>query len=501
MQDRAAGILLHVTSLPSPYGIGDLGPSARAFVDFLADARQKYWQILPLNPTSPACGNSPYSSLSALAGSTLLLSPDLLVEDGLLGRSALEETGPFAGSRVDFPAVQAHKEKLLDQAFRTFRRSGRGAARVAFEEFCERQAAWLEDYCLFVAIRQRLDGRSWSRWPVELRDREAGALRTVRAERREELEREKFGQYLFARQWDALRAHCRARGVRVIGDLSIYVNFESADVWAHPELFRLGTDRRPEAVAGVPPDYFSATGQLWGNPIYRWDRLQATGFAWWIERIERNAQLFDALRIDHFRGLVAYWEVPAGEDTAVNGRWVAAPHEALFAALRARVPDFPVLAEDLGFITPDVQAVLDRLGVPGMKVLLFAFMDGSPRSPYLPHMYPRNCAVYTGTHDNNTARGWFEREATPAQRRSLLRYLGRDVPAEEIAWALVRLAMLSVANTALLPMQDVLGLDERARMNRPGVANGNWEWRLSPHQLSPDVAAKLGELTELSGRA
>jgi 4-alpha-glucanotransferase len=335
---------------------------------------------------------------------------------------------------------------------------------------------------------------------VELRDREPAALRAVAADSQEDLDREKFGQYLFARHWQALRDYCRARGVRVIGDLPIYVNFDSADVWAHPDLFRLGPERRPEVVSGVPPDYFSATGQLWGNPIYRWDRLRESGFQWWIERIRRNAELFDALRIDHFRGLVAYWEVAASEATAVRGRWVEVPTDELFAALRSRVPAFPFIAEDLGLITPDVQDARDRLGLPGMKVLLFAFMDRSPRSPYLPHMYPRNCVAYTGTHDNNTARGWFERELSPEQRGHLDRYLGHEVTAEGVPWALIRLALLSVADAAIVPMQDVLGLDERARMNRPGVGDGNWEWRLSPGDLTPGLAARLRDLTELSGR-
>ncbi|MFB3817748.1 MAG: 4-alpha-glucanotransferase [Candidatus Methylomirabilales bacterium] len=498
MHDRTAGILLHLTSLPSAYGIGDLGPAAHAFVDFLAAAGQRYWQILPVNPTSPARGNSPYSSLSALAGNALLVSPEFLVRDGLLPASALEPPPRFPADRADCAGASAYKAKLFEAAYGTLAASR--AERAAFEAFCRSHAGWLDDYCLFVVIKRQHAGRSWSDWPVELRDRRASALRAVAAHSGEELEREKFSQYLFARQWQALRDHCRARGVRVIGDLPIYVDFDSADVWAHPELFRLGPDRRPEVVSGVPPDYFSATGQLWGNPIYRWDRLRATGFQWWVERIQRNAELFDALRIDHFRGLVAHWEVPASEATAVHGRWVEVPTDELFAALRGRVPDFPFIAEDLGLITPDVQAARDRLGLPGMKVLLFAFMDRSACSPYLPHMYPRNCVVYTGTHDNNTARGWFERELSPEQRRYLGRYLGCEVTAEQVSWALVRLAMLSVADTAILPMQDVLGLDERARMNRPGVGDGNWEWRLSPAELTPDLAARLRELTEISGR-
>jgi 4-alpha-glucanotransferase len=498
MDDRASGILLHPTSLPSPHGVGDLGGAAYRFVDFLADAGQRYWQVCPLNPTSPHCGNSPYSSLSAFAGNTLLISPERLVEEELVPPSALDASPRRRGGGCDYPAAIGYKEKLLDEAYRTFRSAGRDGSR--FQDFCRAHAAWVEDYALFVVVKRLQSGRPWNRWPGPLKDRQPAALDAVRAEFAEDLEREKFFQYLFTRQWSALREHCAARGVRVIGDLSIYVSLDSADVWAHPELFLLAEDKSPEYVSGVPPDFFSPTGQLWGNPIYRWDRLEATGFRWWLDRIEHNRRYVDALRIDHARGLVSYWQVPAAAETAMQGEWVRAPAEAFFAALRARFPDFPLIAEDLGLITPDVRTVLDRLGLPGMRVLLFAFFDDSARNPYLPHMYPRNCVVYTGTHDNNTARGWFEQELSPEQKRRLHRYLGREVPAEEIPSAMVRLAALSVADLAVFPLQDVLALGAEARMNVPGVAQGNWEWQLAAEQLTPVVAATLRELTALSAR-
>ncbi|HTU00646.1 MAG TPA: 4-alpha-glucanotransferase [Candidatus Sulfotelmatobacter sp.] len=498
MQERGAGILLHPTSLPGPYGIGDLGPSAFAFADFLAGCRQKYWQALPLNPTSPAYGNSPYSSISAFAGSPSLISPDRLVEEHWLPTSALRGRPPLPEGRTDYAAAMAFKAPLLEQAYRLFRTDDDHAE---FDGFCATQASWLEDFALFVVIKRRQRGTCWNRWPADLRDREPAALRTIQAECRDELDRERFLQYLVAMQWGRLKQYCNSRGIRLIGDLSIYVNLDSADVWAHPELFKLNDDKTPQFVSGVPPDHFSKTGQLWGNPVYRWDRLQETGFQWWIQRLEHNVQLFDALRVDHFRGLVAYWEVPAAETIAVNGRWVKVPSEAFFAALLARFPGFPVLAEDLGYITPDVRATLDRLGLPGMKVLLFAFSADEPNHPYLPHVYPRNCIVYTGTHDNNTSRGWFEKEASPEDRKRLFSYLGRDVPVEEISWAFVRLAMLSVADTAIIPMQDLLGLGDEARMNRPGNSQGNWEWRFAPDRLTPALDARLRELTRISGRA
>ncbi len=495
---RRSGILLHITSLPSPYGIGDLGPGAYAFVDFLAGTRQTAWQVLPLNPTNPVYGNSPYSSVSAFAGNTLLVSPDLLLEEGFLSRKDLEPVPSFPKDRCDFPAVIFYKERLLEQAYQHFIKNGK--ERGAFESFCSENGSWLEDFSLFILIKKHHAGKIWHEWPHELRDRAPKFLEAVKTEYFSELEKEKFWQYLFFKQWYLLKAYCEEKCVQLIGDLAIYVSLDSADVWATPGFFKLDEEKRPVFVSGVPPDYFSATGQLWGNPVYRWDVLRRSGYQWWVERIAHHLRLFDFLRIDHFRGLVAYWEVPAKEETAINGKWVKVPVGDFFTTLRKHFPSLPIVAEDLGLITPDVRKVMHRFGLPGMKVLIFAFTENNPAHPYLPHTYEKNCLVYTGTHDNNTVRGWFESEASPEDRERLFRYLGGEVPAKEIHWALIRLAMMSVANLVVIPMQDVLGLGDEARMNRPSVAQGNWEWRVLPERITERMSQRLLEMTETYGR-
>ena len=499
MHRRGSGILLHMTSLPSPYGIGDLGPGAYRFADFLAHAKQGYWQVLPLNPVNPGCGHSPYSSISAFAGNTLLISPELLHEDGLLSWEEIESRPVFPQDRCDFARVLPYKEALFERAWQRFQATGKDADR--HEAFCLENAGWLEDFALFVVLRNRFQGRVWSEWPVELRDRQPEALQAIRKECRSELEKEKFLQHLFFKQWRALRAYCHRRGIQLLGDLAIYMSFDSADVWANSGLFKLDEAKRPAFVSGVPPDYFSETGQLWGNPVYRWEVLRETGFAWWIERLAHSFALFDVIRIDHFRGLVAFWEVPAGEKTAVRGRWVEAPVQEFFAVLMRRFFHFPVIAEDLGVITPDVREVLHRFEFPGMKVLVFAFDRDDPMHPYLPHTYEKNFVVYTGTHDNNTIRGWFDGEAAPEEKWRLFRYVGREVPANEVHWELIRLAMMSVARMVIVPMQDILGLGGEARMNRPSVADGNWDWRMSPEPIAPEVMWRLLEMTEIYGRA
>jgi 4-alpha-glucanotransferase len=498
MDKRGSGILLHITSLPSAYGVGDLGPEAYKFADFLAQAKQSYWQILPLNPTNPVYGNSPYSSFSAFAGNPLLISPDLLLEETLLSRGDLEPIPRFPETRCDFPEAIRYKEKLLELAYRHLNQCGKGWE--PFEAFCLENSSWLEDFSLFVVLKERFEGRVWNQWPKELRDRNPDSLSVVKKECHDQLEKENFCQYLFFKQWQSLRAYCQEKGVYLFGDLSIYVSFDSADVWANPGLFKLNRERRPASVSGVPPDYFSKTGQLWGNPVYRWNVLKKNGYQWWRERIAHNMRLFDALRIDHFRGLVAYWEIPAGEKTAIHGRWVKVPVKDFLDTLYKHFPHLPIVAEDLGLITPDVRRVMDRFALPGMKVLLFAFGEDHPMHPYLPHTYEKNFLVYTGTHDNNTVRGWFEGEASPEDRRRLFRYLGREVPLQEIHWALIRLAMMSVARSVIIPMQDVLGLGGEARMNRPSIAHGNWEWRLLPGQIPPMVLERLLEITETFGR-
>ncbi len=499
MRKRGSGILLHITSLPSPFGVGDLGPSAYRFADFLADARQSYWQVLPLSPTLPVYGNSPYSSVSTFAGNTLFISPEALVADGFLSGSEIESRPAFPEGRCDYEGAAAYKERLLRLAYDGFVKSG--SDREGFDCFCEEQASWLDTYALFVSIKRRMEGRSFCDWPPELRDRVPDAIEAHRAESAAEVEREKFGQYLFFRQWTALKKHCNERGVQLIGDIPIYVSYDSADVWANAGIFKLDGEKRPLTVGGVPPDYFSATGQLWGNPVYNWDALRQTGYAWWIERLRHTLALLDVVRVDHFRGLVSFWGVPANEKNAVNGRWADVPAHDFFSRLSKRFFSLPIIAEDLGIITPDVREVIEEWGFPGMKVLLFAFGEDNPMHIYLPHTYGRNCVVYTGTHDNNTARGWFEREAGPGEKERLARYLGKEVRAGDVHWDLVRLAMASVAQMAVFPLQDILGLGAEAQMNRPSVALGNWGWRLAPGQLTAGVADRLRALTVTYGRA
>ncbi len=497
MKRRASGILLHITSMPSAYGIGDLGPEAYRWADFLAETKQGIWQILPLNPTDLAHGNSPYQSVSAFAGNPLLISPELMVRDGLLAEADAESRLDVPKGRVDYPVTVAYKEGLFNLAYERFRQRSHVPE---YERFCAENAPWLDDFALFMALREHFPGKAWTEWPREVRDRHPGTMESLKDELHDALEKARFLQYVFFEQWHSLKVYCNHRGIQLFGDIPIYVIHESADVWANPGLFVLDDERRPAVVAGVPPDYFSETGQLWGNPVYRWDVLRKRGYGWWIQRVEHNCKLFDLIRVDHFRGLVGYWVVPAGESNAVNGNWIEAPAGDFLNTLLRRFPQLPIIAEDLGVITPDVREIMHRFELPGMKVLLFAFGEDLPTNPYIPHNLPRNCVLYTGTHDNNTARGWFEREATPEIRQRVFAYLGREVPADDIHWELIRLAMMSVANTVIVPMQDILGLGEEARMNRPATTEGNWRWRLSPGQLTAPIADNLREMTELYGR-
>ena len=494
---RRSGILLHISSLPSPYGIGDLGPAALEFADFLSDTRQTLWQVLPLGPTDPAWGNSPYNSTSAFAGNHLFLSPDLLCEDGLLKRDEARSLALPAKGRADYAAVIGNKERLIDLCFA---RWAAGRPEPGFERFCETNSGWLDDFALFVAIKRHVGGLDWGRWPAPLKKRDKRSLEKAATDLATDVMREKFSQFQFHRQWSSLRRHCGSRGIRIVGDIPIYVSYDSADAWSNPSIFKLDSEGAPLGVAGVPPDFFSETGQLWGNPVYRWDALKRTDYAWWIARMAHALEQCDIVRIDHFRGFAAFWEVPAGEATAVNGEWVKGPGEDLFEALCKRFPHLPIIAEDLGVITPDVKAIMRRFGLPGMKVLLFAFGSDDPRQPYLPHNYQSDCVVYTGTHDNNTVMGWFENEATPEEKTRLLRYLGHNGPTD-LNWEMIRLAMMSIANLAILPMQDVLGLGQDSRMNLPSVSDGNWGWRLVPGQISSEVRARLLEFTGTYGRA
>ncbi len=498
MKDRGSGILLHLTSLPSPFGIGDMGPGAYRFADFLTGSRQRYWQILPLNPTNPTHGNSPYHSMSAHAGNPLLISPEFLMQDGLISQEDLSALPDFSRERVDYPAVLAGRENLFDKIRVRFQDRKRDPD---FEAFCVRHAGWLNDFSLFVALKGHFNYSPWTEWPIALRDRHPQALREAEAELRDAIERERILQFIFFRQWNALKSYCNERGVQIIGDIPIYVVHDSVDVWTHPDQFKLDSRKNPRVVAGVPPDYFSETGQRWGNPVYRWDVLKEKGYEWWFRRISHNLDLFDLSRIDHFRGFVGYWEIPAMEKNAINGQWVEAPAMHFFSHLTEKFPKLPIIAEDLGVITPDVREVMERFGFPGMKVLLFAFGDDLATNPYVPHNHIKNCVVYTGTHDNNTTRAWFEKEASPEERGRLSRYLGRNPGVENIHREMIRVAMMSVADRVILPMQDLLGLGEEARMNRPGKNKENWQWRLLPEYLTEERMNELRELTEIYGRA
>ena len=498
MNQRGSGILLHISSLPSPFGIGDLGPGAYKFVDFLAGAKQHYWQILPLNPTDLDHGNSPYHSSSAFAGNPLFISPELMVRDGLLTRDDLEPAPKFRDDKVDYEALVPYKTGLFHRSYQRFKNQ---QDQGEYRDFCQENAHWLDDFALFSALKPHFQGKVWSEWPDDWRERKPAALEEAERELHERVQQGKFHQYIFFRQWQDLKKYCVEKGVHILGDIPIYVIHDSADVWVHPELFNLDAKKRPITVAGVPPDYFSETGQLWGNPVYRWDVLKERGYDWWLQRIRTNLKRFDTIRIDHFRGFVGYWEVPAKEKTAVNGKWVQAPAEDFFRVMLEKIPHASIIAEDLGTITPDVIEIMERFQFPGMKVLLFAFGDDSATNPYTSHNHVKNCLVYTGTHDNNTVRGWFEGEATGADKTRLFNYLGREVTGEEVHRDLIRLAMMSVADRVIFPMQDILGLGEESRMNRPATTEGNWQWRFQSNQLTPSQVRELLELTEIYGRA
>jgi 4-alpha-glucanotransferase len=497
---RGSGILLHPTSLPGRFGIGDFGPSADAFLEFLTETGQGWWQILPLGPTG--YGNSPYQSHSSYAGNRLLISPERLREDGLLTAAEWAKVPDLPADRVDFDAAAEAKDRLCAAAFRRLDPDDAG-----FAAFREANASWLEDFALFMALKAEHGGRAWTEWKPALARREARALAAARKRLDERVRLVQFEQYQFDRQWRRLRAECRRRGIGIIGDLPIFVALDSADVWARPELFQLDAHGRPMVVAGVPPDYFSETGQLWGNPLYRWEVHAAEGFAWWVARLRATLDRVDLVRLDHFRGFEAYWEVPAGAPTAAGGRWVPGPGAAFLQAVRDALGGLPLIAEDLGEITPPVEALRDRFELPGMKILQFAFGNESNAGKYLPYSFPHHCIVYTGTHDNDTTVGWFT-AADPSstqsgseiieEREFVLRYVGTDGRA--IHWDLIRLAHASVADTAVVPLQDVLGLGSEARMNTPGVATGNWGWRFRAERLGPEPRRRLAEMTALYGR-
>lgn len=491
---RASGILLHPSSLPGDYGIGDLGPQAYAWLDFLDRARCGLWQVLPLGPTG--YGDSPYQCFSAFAGNPYLISPEALIQDGLLEQSDLAGAGQFSPQRVDFGQVIPWKLAVLDQAYARFAQGGRPELESAFARFRQEQAAWLDDFALFMAIKEAHGGASWTTWAPALRGRQPEALEAARRQYTLAVERQAFRQFLFFRQWLGLRRYANSHGIRIIGDAPIFVAHDSADVWAHPELFWLDLRGRPKVVAGVPPDYFSPTGQLWGNPLYRWEVHQAQGYRWWIERIRAVLGLVDLVRLDHFRGFCAYWEVPGKAKTAEKGRWVKAPGMDFFRALQADLGELPIIAEDLGVITPDVVELRETFGLPGMKIFQFAF-GGGPQDPFLPHHYPFNCVAYTGTHDNDTVLGWYQR-VPESEKAFYRRYMNRD--GSQVAADMLRGVWSSTAGMALAPLQDFLNLDNAARMNYPGNPSGNWTWRMPGTALSEALLAELRELNYLYER-
>jgi 4-alpha-glucanotransferase len=491
---RKSGLLLHPTSLPGRWGIGDLGAAAYTFVDFLAGAGQQLWQVMPLGPTG--YGDSPYQGFSAFAGNPLLISLDLLIEEQLLAPEDLTDLPAFSDARVDYGAVIPFKLAALQKAFDRFKRVATNEQRQALATFRTEQRTWLADYALFAALKEQHGGANWNTWAPEIARREPAAVGKWSSQLSAQTEFHAFMQHQFFRQWMSLKRYANERGIQIIGDIPIFVAYDSADVWANREIFELNDEGHAIAVAGVPPDYFSATGQLWGNPLYRWDVLAGQGYRWWIERFRTTLTLVDIARLDHFRGFAAYWEVPANEETAINGRWVPGPGAALFEAVRDALGGLPIIAEDLGVITPDVEQLRDELGFPGMKVLQFAF-GGDPDDIYLPHNYQPHCVVYTGTHDNDTTLGWWH-AFQPHERRNVQIYLGRD--GADISWDFIRLALASVAELAIVPMQDALSLGSAARMNMPGQAGGNWGWRYTPDMLTSELVERLRELTAVYGR-
>jgi len=506
--ERSSGVLLHPTSLPGKFGAGDLGPEAYRFADFLASARQRIWQVLPLGPTG--YGDSPYQSFSAFAGNPLLVSLEKLADGGDLSPDDLQHCPDFADTGLDYGWVKQYRRPLLKRAAQNFLERASAPRREEYESFCRKSAAWLESYALFMALKEAHGGEGvWTQWEPEIAARQPQAIRSWTERLADKIEFQKYVQYQFFKQWSELKAYCQELGIRMMGDIPIFVAHDSADVWSRPDLFFLDEDGNPSVQAGVPPDYFSATGQLWGNPLYRWGAMAAEGYSWWIERLRSTLRLVEMVRLDHFRGFEAFWEVPGKDITAVNGHWVKAPGRQLFEAVRDALGDLPIVAETLGVITPEVEALREHFGFPGMGVLQFAF-GVDPQAPeFMPHNYPRHFVVYTGTHDNDTTLGWWTnsnpanstrtRDNIRREREFALKYLGTD--GREMNWVFIRTILASVAGVAITPLQDVLGLGTEARMNLPATRSGNWRWRFTRKQLRPEIASRLRELTEIYQRA
>ena len=494
---RSSGILLHITSLPGEFGIGDIGPEAYDFIDFLADSGHKYWQLLPLNPTDGIYSHSPYSSHSAFAGNPWLISPELLARDGFIELHDFPPPSGIKAEKVIFDTVVKYKEKIFDAAFKNF--SDRKIFEEEFAQFCKEHAHWLENYSLYLALREKYEKANWVDWPSELRDRKSEAIKAAKTELSEKIKKEKFIQFLFFSQWKRLSIRAHKKDIKFFGDVPFYVNHDSADCWANPEFFKLDERKNPTHISGVPPDLFSKTGQLWGTPVFNWKNLKLQDYNWWISRLRQNLLLFDVVRLDHFRAFSAYWEVPAGEKTAINGSWKETPGSDFCSELQKEFPQMPFIAEDLGSLDQPVFDLLKEFNFPGMKVLQFAFGDPNRQNPYLPYNHLPNNVVYTGTHDNNTTRGWLQ-EAENGEKEHLENYTGMKVTFENVASILHRMALQSVAALAVTPLQDIANLGKEAIMNVPGSTEGNWSWRIRKEDFPTGRTKELRKLNDLFGR-
>lgn len=497
---RFAGVLAHISSLPGKYGTGDLGDEAYRFANLLQENGQSYWQILPFNPIGKGYAWSPYSSVSAFAGNTMFISPDLLVRSQLLHSDMLKKVKFSESSKSDFGKAISFRNLISDEAFTSFFCSDRPSLHAGFEKFCSDQEFWLHDYALFNLLKREYKNLPWNEWPRKFRDRQKKSLDEFSTSFESDLKKEKFMQYLFHNQWAALKGYCNNKGIKLIGDMSFYVNYDSAEVWSHPEYFRLDGSKTPVTVAGVPPDYFSETGQLWNMPVYDWTRMKKDSYKWWINRIKRNMELCDLLRFDHFRAFSEYWEVPFGEVTAINGKWTSGPGQDFFEIVKKVYPGMPFIAEDLGSIDEKVYRLRDDFGLPGMTILQFAFGDDTPGSGYIPHNFSPNCIVYTGTHDNNTTKGWYLSELGEKSRREASEYVGHDIDEDTCHEDFIRMAYASVARIAIIPIQDLLGLDESARLNKPSTSENNWTWKMKSGQMENIFNAKVRRMVRLYGR-
>jgi len=497
MHKRGSGVLLHIVSLPSPYGIGDLGPSAFQFADFLSQSRQCFWQVLPLNPTGPEHDFSPYSSFSTHALNPLLISPDVLYEEGYIQKSDLVTFTDINPHKVSYKKAFQYKNKLLKQAFSISYNRGLNSE---FELFCHQHQKWLDEHALFVALSSKFADTPWNSWPVEIRERDHSALKNFSDSLKLDILQEKFIQFLLSHQWIRLKRYCHEKGVQLIGDLPMFVSFDSVDVWANKQNFKINSQNQTAFFAGAPPDRFNQSGQVWHTPVYNWDIMKSHNYDWWITRFSRSFELFDILRIDHFRGFVAYWEISADHADATRGYWQSVPVEHFFNTLFKHFFCFPVIAEDLGTITSDVRETMIRLNLPGTKVLLFAFENDDPDHPYLPHNYSKNCMACTGTHDTNTIKGWFEDDASERERERLFRYIGEKVSSETVNWKSIQIQMVSAADMVIFPLQDIIGQGSSCRMNIPGARKDNWQYRFTYNQVTQTMIERLGEMTVIYGR-